>query len=127
MSKFLHMGLPIQPEQQGIFFAVFLGMYLTMVLGNMLIILLIRVDPHLHTPMYFLLSHFTLTDVSFSSVTVPKMLMNMLTQAQSIPYAGCVTRTYFFLLFGCIVNLLLVGWPMKGMWPFIALYIMPSA
>uniref|UniRef100_A0A4X1VAW5 Olfactory receptor n=1 Tax=Sus scrofa TaxID=9823 RepID=A0A4X1VAW5_PIG len=105
--EFLLLGLPIQPEQQGMFFALFLGIYLTTVLGNLLIILLIKLDPHLHTPMYFFLSHLALTDVSFSSVTVPKMLMNMQTQDQSIPYAGCVTQTYFFLFFGCIDNFLL--------------------
>ncbi|XP_047625235.1 olfactory receptor 1J4-like [Phacochoerus africanus] len=107
VSKFLLLGLPIHPEQQGLFFALFLGMYLTTVLGNLLIILLIRLDPRLHTPMYFFLSHLALTDISFSSVTVPKMLMNMQTQDQSIPYAGCVTQTYFFLHFACIDNLLL--------------------
>uniref|UniRef100_A0A8D0NX70 Olfactory receptor n=1 Tax=Sus scrofa TaxID=9823 RepID=A0A8D0NX70_PIG len=107
VSKFLLLGLPIQSEQQDLFFALFLGMYLTTVLGNLLIILLIRLDPHLHTPMYFFLSHLALTDVSFSSVTVPKMLINMQTQDQSIPYAECVTQMYFFIIFACIDNLLL--------------------
>ena len=82
-------------------------MYLTMVLGNLLIILLIRLDPHLHTPMYFFLSHLALTDVSLSSVTVPKMLMNMQTQQKSIPYAGCISQIYFFILFSCLDNFLL--------------------
>ncbi|XP_020941080.1 olfactory receptor 1J4-like, partial [Sus scrofa] len=59
------------------------------------------------TPMYFFLSHLAFTDVSFTSVTVPKMLMNMQTQDQSILYAGCVTQTYFFIFFACIDNLLL--------------------
>ena len=108
VSEFLLLGLPIQPEQQGVFFALFLGVYLTTVLGNLLIILLIRLDPRLHTPMYFFLSHLALTDVSFSSVTVPKMLINMQTQDQSIPYTGCIAQMYFFLFFGCIDNLLLV-------------------
>ncbi|XP_055255667.1 olfactory receptor 1J4-like [Moschus berezovskii] len=108
LSEFLLLGLPIWPEQQGVFFALFLGMYLTTVLGNLLIILLIRLDPRLHTPMYFFLSHLALTDVSFSSVTVPKMLINMQTQDQSVPYAGCIAQMYFFLFFGCIDNLLLV-------------------
>ncbi|XP_047625226.1 olfactory receptor 1J2-like [Phacochoerus africanus] len=99
VPKFLLLGIPIQPEQQGILFALFLGMYLTTVLGNLLIILLIRLDPHLHTPMYFFLTHLALTDVSFSSVTVPKMLVNMQTQNRSIPYAGCVTQMYFFIFF----------------------------
>ena len=80
VSEFLLRGLPIWPEQQGVFFTLFLGVYLTTVLGNLLILLLIRLDPHLHTPMYFFLSHLAFTDVSFSSVTVPKMLINMQTQ-----------------------------------------------
>ena len=80
ISEFLLLGLPIWPEQQGVFFALFLGVYLTTVLGNLLILLLIRLDPRLHTPMYFFLSHLAFTDVSFSSVTVPKMLINMQTQ-----------------------------------------------
>uniref|UniRef100_A0A8D1EAF8 Olfactory receptor 1J4-like n=1 Tax=Sus scrofa TaxID=9823 RepID=A0A8D1EAF8_PIG len=109
VSKFFLRGLPIPPEQQGVFFALFLGMYLTTVLGNLLIILLIRLDPHLHTPMYFFLSHLALTDISFSSVTVPKMLMNMQTQDQSISYAGCVTQTYFFLFFICLDDFLLTS------------------
>uniref|UniRef100_A0A8D0RH10 Olfactory receptor n=1 Tax=Sus scrofa TaxID=9823 RepID=A0A8D0RH10_PIG len=107
VSKFLLLGLPIQQEQQGMFFALFLGVYLTTVLGNLLIILLIRLDPRLHTPMYFFLSHLALTDISFASVTVPKMLMNMQAQDHSISYAGCVTQTYFFMFFACIDTLLL--------------------
>ncbi|DAA24341.1 olfactory receptor family 1 subfamily J member 32 [Bos taurus] len=109
VSEFLLLGLPIQPKQQGVFFALFLGVYLTMVLGNLLILLLIRLDPRLHTPMYFFLSHLAFTDISFSSVTIPKMLINMQTQDQSIPYAECIAQMYFFLLFGCIDNLLLVA------------------
>ncbi|XP_055397036.1 olfactory receptor 1J4-like [Bubalus kerabau] len=107
VSEFLLLGLPIRPEQQGMFFTLFLGVYLTTVLGNLLILLLIRLDAHLHTPMYFFLSHLALTDVSFSSVTVPKMLINTQTQDQSIPYAGCIAQMYFVLLFGCIDSLLL--------------------
>ncbi|XP_012520610.1 PREDICTED: olfactory receptor 1J2 [Propithecus coquereli] len=99
MSEFLLLGLPIPPEQQRVFFLLFLGMYLTTVLGNLLIILLIRLDSRLHTPMYFFLRHLALTDVSFSSVTVPKMLMNMQTQHLSIPYAGCIAQMYFFIFF----------------------------
>ncbi|XP_036913012.1 olfactory receptor 1J4-like [Sturnira hondurensis] len=107
MSEFLLLGLPIPPGQQGLFFALFLGMYLTTVLSNLLIILLIRLDTRLHTPMYFFLSHLAFSDISLSSVTVPNMLMNMHTQQQSIAYEGCISQLYFFLLFGCLDNLLL--------------------
>ncbi|KAM4849254.1 olfactory receptor 1J21-like [Urocitellus parryii] len=109
VSKFLLLRLPIQPEQQGMYYALFLGMYLTTVLGNLLIILLIRLDSRLHTPMYFFLSHLALTDISFSSVTAPKMLMNMLTHTQSISYAGCISQDFFFLLFGGLDSFLLTS------------------
>ncbi|XP_036914949.1 olfactory receptor 1J4-like [Sturnira hondurensis] len=107
MSEFLLLGLPIPPEQQGLFFALFLGMYLTTVLGNLLIILIIRLDSRLHTPMYFFLSHLAFSDISLSSVTVPKMLMNMHTRQQSIPYVGCISQLYFFIVFGNHDNFLL--------------------
>ena len=107
VSGFLLLGLPIPPEQQGVLFALFLGMYLTTVLGNLLIILLIRLDSRLHTPMYFFLSHLAFTDVSFSSVTVPKMLRDMHSKDKFIPYMGCILQMYFFIVFGCLDSLLL--------------------
>ncbi|KAM6170003.1 olfactory receptor 1J1-like [Rhynchocyon petersi] len=109
VSAFFLLGLPIQPGQQGMFFILFLGMYLTTVLGNLLIILLIRWDSHLHTPMYFFLSHLALTDISFSSVTVPEMLKNMQTQHLSISYEACISQTYFFILFADLDSFLITA------------------
>ncbi|XP_012378166.3 olfactory receptor 1J21-like [Dasypus novemcinctus] len=109
VSEFLLLGLPVRPEDQNMFFTLFMGMYLTTVLGNLLIILLIMLDSRLHTPMYFFLSHLALTDVSFSSVTAPKLLVNMLMQNQSISYAGCITQVYFFLFFGDLDSFLLTS------------------
>ncbi|XP_001916986.1 olfactory receptor 1J4-like [Equus przewalskii] len=106
-TEFLLLGLPNPPEQQDMFFALFLGMFLTTVLGNLLIILLIMLDARLHTPMYFFLCHLAFSDISLSSVTVPKMLINMQTQQQSISYVGCISQLYFFIVFGCLDNLLL--------------------
>jgi olfactory receptor len=57
--------------------------------------------------MYFFLSHLAFTDISFSSVTVPKMLRSMQTQDQSIPYAECITQMYFFIFFTDLDNFLL--------------------
>ncbi|XP_052037059.1 olfactory receptor 50-like [Apodemus sylvaticus] len=108
-SEFILLGLPIQAEDQGLYSALFLAMYLTTVLGNLLIILLIRLDSHLHTPMYFFLSHLAFTDISFSSVTVPKMLMNMLMNSQSISYTGCISQVYFFLFFADLDSFLLTS------------------
>ncbi|XP_046502618.1 olfactory receptor 50-like [Equus quagga] len=109
VSEFLLLGLPIWMKNQDIYYTLFLVMYLTTVLGNLLIILLIRVDSHLHTPMYFFLSHLAFSDVSFSSVTVPKMLTNMQTQSQSISYAGCISQVYCVLLFGGLDSFLLTS------------------
>ncbi|XP_028610554.1 olfactory receptor 50-like [Grammomys surdaster] len=109
VSEFILLGLPIQAEDQGMYSALFLAMYLTTVLGNLLIILLIRLDSRLHTPMYFFLSHLAFTDISFSSVTAPKMLMNMLTHTQSISYAGCVSQMYFYIVFADLDSFLLTS------------------
>ncbi|XP_058379942.1 olfactory receptor 1J4-like [Diceros bicornis minor] len=109
MSEFLLLGLSFSLEREVLFFTLFLGMYLTTVLGNLLIILLIRLDSRLHTPMYFFLSHLAFSDISLSSVTIPKMLMNMQTQQQSIPYVGCISQMCFFLVFACLDNFLLAA------------------
>ncbi|XP_013368573.1 PREDICTED: olfactory receptor 50-like [Chinchilla lanigera] len=108
-SEFILLGFPIWLEEQGVYYTLFLLMYLTTVLGNLLIILLIRLDSRLHSPMYFFLSHLALTDISFSSVTAPKMLMNKLTHNKSISYAGCISQVYFFLLFGDLDSFLLTS------------------
>ncbi|XP_036271751.1 olfactory receptor 7A10-like [Pipistrellus kuhlii] len=75
-------------------------MYLITVLGNLLIILAVSSDSHLHTPMYFFLCNLSLVDICFTSTTIPKMLVNIQSQSKAITYAGCITQMYFFLLFG---------------------------
>ncbi|KAG3270179.1 hypothetical protein H1C71_022983 [Ictidomys tridecemlineatus] len=109
ISEFLLLGLPIQPEHQNLFYALFLAMYLTTVLGNLIIIVLIYLNSHLHTPMYLFLSNLSFSDLCFSSVTMPKLLQNMQSQVPSISYAGCLTQMYFFLLFGDLESFLLVA------------------
>ncbi|KAL1780217.1 olfactory receptor 1496 [Sigmodon hispidus] len=100
ISQFLLLGLPISPEYQNLFYSVFLAMYLTTVLGNLTIIILILLDSHLHTPMYFFLSNLSFSDICFSSVTMPKLLQNKHSQDPSITYVGCLTQLYFFIVFG---------------------------
>ncbi|KAM6164259.1 olfactory receptor 1E2-like [Rhynchocyon petersi] len=109
ISEFILLGLPIDPEQQDLFYALFLTMYVTSVLGNFIIIVLIQLDSHLHTPMYLFLSNLSFSDLCFSSVTIPKLLQNMQNQDHSIPYADCLTQMYFFLFFGDVESFLLVA------------------
>ncbi|XP_052052133.1 olfactory receptor 1468-like [Apodemus sylvaticus] len=108
ITQFLLLGLPIPPEHQHLFYTLFLAMYLTTVLGNLIIIVLILLDSHLHTPMYFFLSNLSFSDLCLSSVTMPKLLQNMQSQDTSIPYAGCLTQMYFFDLFADLEVFLLV-------------------
>ncbi|XP_036052629.1 olfactory receptor 1468-like [Onychomys torridus] len=108
ITQFLLLGLPIPPEHQHLFYALFLTMYLTTVLGNLIIIILILLDSHLHTPMYFFLSNLSFSDLCFSSVTMPKLLQNMQSQDPSITYEGCLTQMYFFIIFGAMESFLLV-------------------
>ncbi|XP_014684956.3 olfactory receptor 7E178-like [Equus asinus] len=107
ISEFLLLGLSDDPELQPLLFGLFLSMYLVTVLGNLLIILVVSCDSHLHTPMYFFLSNLSLADIGFITTTVPKMLVNIQTHSKSITYAGCLTQVSFFLLFGCLDSLLL--------------------
>lgn len=105
--EFLLLGLSDDPELQPILFVLFLLIYLLTVLGNMFIILAISSDSHLHSPMYFFLYNLSLSDMGFSSTTVPKMLINMQTHSKTITYAACLSQVSFFFLFGCMDNLLL--------------------
>ncbi|XP_069858209.1 olfactory receptor 7G2-like [Dipodomys merriami] len=107
MSEFLLLGLTDDPELQPLIFSLFLSMYLITVLGNLLIILAVSSDPHLHTPMYFFLSNLSFNDICLSSTTAPKMLVNIHTQDQSITYAGCLAQTCLTLTFCGLENCLL--------------------
>nr|XP_036865751.1 olfactory receptor 18-like [Manis javanica] len=107
ISEFLLLGLSEDPELQPLLFGLFLSLYLVTVLGNLLIILAVGSDPHLHIPMYFFLSSLSLADTGFSTTTVPKMLVNMQTHSKSISHAGCLTQVSFYSLFGCLDSLLL--------------------
>ncbi|XP_052051566.1 olfactory receptor 1468-like [Apodemus sylvaticus] len=109
ISQFLLLGLPISPENKHLFYTLFLAMYLTTVLGNLIIIILICLDSHLHTPMYLFLSNLSFSDLCFSSVTMPKMLLNMQSRDTSITYAGCLTQVYFSLFFAALEDFILVA------------------
>ncbi|XP_062965016.1 olfactory receptor 7A17-like [Cynocephalus volans] len=108
ISEFLLLGLSEEPGLQPFLFGLFLSMYLVTVLGNLLIILVIISDSHLHTPMYFFLSKLSFVDICLTSTTVPKMLLNIQTQSKVITYEGCITQVYFYLLFGILDTLLLM-------------------
>ncbi|XP_059551200.1 olfactory receptor 7A5-like [Myotis daubentonii] len=107
ISEFLLLGLSQALELQSLIYGLFLSMYLITVFGNLLIILAISSDSHLHTPMYFFLCNLSLVDICFTSTTVPKMLWNIQTQSKAITYEGCITQMCFFILFAVLDNFIL--------------------
>nr|XP_012627719.1 olfactory receptor 1L3-like [Microcebus murinus] len=99
-SEFILLGLSSRPEDQKPLFALFIIIYLVTLVGNMLIILAIHSDPRLQNPMYFFLSILSFADICYTTVIVPKMLVNFLSEKKTISYAECLTQMYFFLAFG---------------------------
>ncbi|KAB0388323.1 hypothetical protein FD755_003279 [Muntiacus reevesi] len=107
ISQFLLLGLSKEEELQFLIFGLFLSMYLITVFRNLLIILAVSSDSHLHTPMYFFLSNLSFVDICFTSTTIPKMLWNIQTQSKGITYEGCITQIYFYILFADLDDILL--------------------
>ncbi|XP_007957040.1 putative gustatory receptor clone PTE03 [Orycteropus afer afer] len=108
-AGFFLLGLSEDSELQPFLFGLFLTIYLVTVLGNLLIILAISSDSHLHSPMYFFLSNLSFTDICFTTTTIPRMLVNIQTQSKSISYTGCLTQACFILIFAGLENFLLAA------------------
>ncbi|XP_075696532.1 olfactory receptor 5G9-like [Rhinoderma darwinii] len=96
VSEFILTGLSDVPEFQILIFIVFLIIYITTLLGNLSIIFAYMLSTNLHTPMYFFLAHFSLLDICYISVNVPKMLANFLAEHKTISFYGCVVQVYTF-------------------------------
>ncbi|NP_001378401.1 olfactory receptor family 4 subfamily D member 2 [Equus caballus] len=100
VSEFVFLGLLQSQELQLFLFLVFLFVYTTTVMGNLLIMVTVTSDSQLHTPMYFLLRNLAVIDLCFSSVTVPKMLADFLSEKKAISYQGCMTQIFFLHFLG---------------------------
>nr|XP_003423021.1 olfactory receptor 8H1-like [Loxodonta africana] len=100
VSDFILMGLTDSEEIRLVLFTLFLLIYLVTLLGNTGMILIIRLDLQLHTPMYFFLSHLSFLDLSYSTVITPKTLENLLTSTKDISFRGCFAQMYFLVFLG---------------------------
>lgn len=106
-SEFILMGLSSRPEDQKPLFILFLAIYLVTLMGNLIIILAIYSNSHLQTPMYFFLSILSFVDICYTTVIIPKMLINFLSESKTILYSECLVQMYFFLVFGNVDSYLL--------------------
>nr|XP_004661119.2 olfactory receptor 2F1 [Jaculus jaculus] len=107
VKEFILLGLSSDWDTQVSLFVLFLLMYLVTVLGNFLIVLLIRLDSRLHTPMYFFLTNLSLVDVSYATSIVPQLLAHFLAEQKTIPFLSCATQLFFSLALGGIEFVLL--------------------
>ncbi|KAE8589918.1 hypothetical protein XENTR_v10017841 [Xenopus tropicalis] len=96
VSGFIIQGFSDTPELHISLFVLFLGIYLIILLGNLIIFLVISCNPHLHTPMYIFLLNLSLIDISFTSNVLPNLLHILLTQQNNISFLGCMTQMYVF-------------------------------
>nr|XP_001096028.3 olfactory receptor 5F1-like [Macaca mulatta] len=97
LTEFILLGLADTLELQIILFLFFLVIYTLTVLGNIGMILLIKTDSRLHTPMYFFLANLSFVDVCYSTTITPKMLADLLSEKKTIYFAGCFLQMYFFI------------------------------
>lgn len=97
VTEFVLLGLTDRPELQPIIFVLFLVIYLITVGGNLGMLVLIRIDSRLHTPMYFFLASLSCLDLCYSTNATPKMLVNLLSEKKTISYAACLVQCYFFI------------------------------
>nr|XP_008517082.1 PREDICTED: olfactory receptor 10G9-like [Equus przewalskii] len=101
VTRFILMGLPHAPALDIPLFGIFLAIYMFTVMGNFLILLVITLDSHLHTPMYYFLTNLSFIDMWFSTVTVPKMLMTLVSPGgKAISFPSCVAQLYSFHFLG---------------------------
>ncbi|XP_039101014.1 olfactory receptor 4D10 [Hyaena hyaena] len=100
VKEFTFLGLTQNQELSSVLFLFLLLVYMTTLLGNLLIMVTVSCEPRLHTPMYFLLRNLSIADICFSSITAPKVLVDLLSQRKTISFNGCFTQMFFFHLIG---------------------------
>ncbi|XP_025048078.1 olfactory receptor 1009-like [Alligator sinensis] len=98
MNLFILRGIIDNPKLQVIIFMLFFFIYLCTLIGNLGMIALIKVNPQLHTSMYFFLSNLSLLDVIYSTVIAPKALVISLGENKNISFTGCMVQFFFLSL-----------------------------
>ncbi|XP_042537396.1 olfactory receptor 10J3-like [Dipodomys spectabilis] len=101
LTEFLFEGFSnFQWHHRLTFFVVFLTLYLLTLSGNVIIVTIIRLDRHLHTPMYFFLSMLSISETCYTVTIIPRMLFGLLSPQQTISFQGCAAQLFFYLMFG---------------------------
>ncbi|EDL79344.1 olfactory receptor 450 (predicted) [Rattus norvegicus] len=99
LTEFILVGFSADPHWQLVLFGIFLTIYLLTLSGNMMLVVLIRIDSKLHTPMYFFISNLSFLDFWYTSVYTPKILATCISEDKRISLAGCGAQLFF----SCVV------------------------
>ncbi|XDB50445.1 hypothetical protein AB1E18_004010 [Capra hircus] len=99
-TDFILLGLSDDPQLQVVIFVFLLITYMLSITGNLTIIILTLLDVHLQTPMYFFLRSFSVLEVSFTTVTIPRFLATIISGDKTISYNDCMAQLFFFILLG---------------------------
>ncbi|XP_058409868.1 olfactory receptor 12D3-like [Diceros bicornis minor] len=118
VNEFLLLGLTSIQELQPVIFMIFFILYIINLFGNGAILVIIILEPRLHSPMYFFLGNLSCLDICYSSVTLPKLMSNLLSTHKAISFLGCITQIHFFHFLGCTESILLA---MMGLDRFVAI------
>ncbi|EHB08454.1 Olfactory receptor 5W2 [Heterocephalus glaber] len=94
LTEFILVGITNNPRMKVTLFILFLHIYVNNLLGNLGMIILIRMDFQLHIPMYFFLSHRSFCDLCYSTAVGPKMLVDIFDKDKSIPFFGCALQFF---------------------------------
>ncbi|XP_045873263.1 olfactory receptor 5AN1-like [Meles meles] len=100
ITYFILLGFSDFPRILAVLFVVFLLIYVLTLTWNLCLIILIRVDSHLHTPMYFFLSNLSFIDICYVTSIAPKMLSNFFQEQQTITFVGCAVQYFVFSTMG---------------------------
>uniref|UniRef100_A0A8D1N6I4 Olfactory receptor n=2 Tax=Sus scrofa TaxID=9823 RepID=A0A8D1N6I4_PIG len=100
VKEFIFQGLTQSRELSLVLLLLLASVYTATVLGNLLIMVTVTWESRLHTPMYFLLRNLSVLDICFSSITAPKVLVDLLSRRKTISFNGCITQMFFFHLLG---------------------------
>lgn len=99
-NGFVLVGFSEWPQLEMALLVVVSIFYIVTLFGNSAIIILSRLDPKLHTPMYFFLANLSFLDLCYTTSTVPQMLINIQSHKRSISYVGCIAQLFIFLGLG---------------------------
>ncbi|XP_040088753.1 olfactory receptor 6C70-like [Oryx dammah] len=99
-TEFILLGLTDDSQLQILIFLFLLLNYTLSMIGNLTIIALTLVDPHLKTPVYFFLRNFSFLEILFTSACIPRFLITTVNREKTISYIGCMSQLFFYIFLG---------------------------